>query len=131
MYFLFAGLPRFTSQPESSSVYKGNSAILNCEVNVDLAPFVRWEQDRQPVFLDDRVFKLPSGALIISNATDMDGGVYRCIIESGGTPKYSDEAELKILPGINLFFFKKEVKISPLIRKPKPTESKNAYKGNK
>lgn len=104
-YFLFAGLPRFTSQPESSSVYKGNSAILNCEVNVDLAPFVRWEQDRQPVFLDDRVFKLPSGALIISNATDLDGGLYRCIIESGGTPKYSDEAELKILPGIDLFLF--------------------------
>ncbi|KAM6257696.1 neogenin isoform 1-T1 [Porphyrio hochstetteri] len=93
-----AGLPRFTSQPESSSVSKGNSAILNCEVNVDLAPFVRWEQDRQPVFLDERVFKLPSGALIISNATDADGGVYRCIVESGGTPKYSDEAELKILP---------------------------------
>lgn len=102
---MFAGLPRFASQPESSSVYKGNSAILNCEVNVDLAPFVRWEQDRQPVFPDDRVFKLPSGALIISNATDTDGGLYRCIIESGGTPKYSDEAELKILPGINLFFF--------------------------
>ncbi|XP_069722849.1 neogenin isoform X4 [Phaenicophaeus curvirostris] len=93
-----AGLPRFTSQPEPSSVSKGNSAVLNCEVNVDLAPFVRWEQDRQPVFLDDRVFKLPSGALIISNATDGDGGLYRCIIESGGTPKYSDEAELKILP---------------------------------
>ncbi|NWQ78420.1 NEO1 protein, partial [Columbina picui] len=93
-----AGLPRFASQPESSSVYKGNSAILNCEVNGDLAPFVRWEQDRQPVFLDDRVWKLPSGALIISNATDTDGGLYRCIIESGGTPKYSDEAELKILP---------------------------------
>ncbi|XP_064933191.1 neogenin isoform X3 [Columba livia] len=95
---MVAGLPRFASQPESSSVYRGNSAILNCEVNVDLAPFVRWEQDRQPVFLDDRVFKLPSGALIISNATDTDGGLYRCIIESGGTPKYSDEAELKILP---------------------------------
>ncbi|XP_053933986.1 neogenin isoform X3 [Cuculus canorus] len=93
-----AGLPRFTSQPEPSSVSKGNSAVLNCEVNVDLAPFVRWEQDRQPVFLDDRVFKLPSGALIISNATDEDRGLYRCVIESGGTPKYSDEAELKILP---------------------------------
>lgn len=37
----------------------------------------------------------------------MDGGLYRCIIESGGTPKYSDEAELKIIPGINLFFFLK------------------------
>uniref|UniRef100_A0A8V0ZJ73 Neogenin n=1 Tax=Gallus gallus TaxID=9031 RepID=A0A8V0ZJ73_CHICK len=93
-----AGLPRFTSQPELSSVYKGNSAILNCEVNVDLAPFVRWEQDRQPLSLDDRVFKLPSGALLIGNATDTDGGFYRCVIESGGTPKYSEEAELKILP---------------------------------
>ncbi|NXJ10157.1 NEO1 protein, partial [Odontophorus gujanensis] len=93
-----AGLPRFTSQPEVTSVYRGNSAILNCEVNVDLAPFVRWEQDRQPLFPDDRVFTLPSGALIVGNATDTDGGFYRCVIESGGTPKYSEEAELKILP---------------------------------
>ncbi|XP_025062959.1 neogenin isoform X4 [Alligator sinensis] len=93
-----AGLPKFISQPESTSVYRGNSAILNCEVNADLVPFVRWEQARQPLFLDDRVFKLPSGALIISNATDGDEGLYRCIIESGGSPKYSDEAELKILP---------------------------------
>ncbi|XP_059570897.1 neogenin isoform X1 [Alligator mississippiensis] len=93
-----AGLPRFISQPESTSVYRGNSAILNCEVNADLVPFVRWEQARQPLFLDDRVFKLPSGSLIISNATDGDEGLYRCIIESGGSPKYSDEAELKILP---------------------------------
>ncbi|XP_042680483.1 neogenin [Centrocercus urophasianus] len=93
-----AGLPRFTSQPELSSVYKGNSAILNCEVNVDLAPFVRWEQERQPLVLDERVFKLPSGALLVGNATETDGGFYRCVIESGGTPKYSEEAELKILP---------------------------------
>ncbi|KAJ6664142.1 hypothetical protein lerEdw1_008357 [Lerista edwardsae] len=92
------GLPRFTSQPESASVYRGNSIILNCEVNADLAPFVRWELDHQPLFLDDRVFKLPSGALIVSNATDEDGGTYCCIIEIGGSPKYSDEAEIKVLP---------------------------------
>lgn len=65
---------------------------------------MRWEQDRQPLFLDDRIFTLPSGALIISNVTDGDGGLYRCVIESGGSPKYSDEAELKVLPGTNLFF---------------------------
>ncbi|XP_038178910.1 neogenin isoform X4 [Arvicola amphibius] len=95
-----AGLPRFTSQPEpSSSVYAGNSAILNCEVNADLIPFVRWEQNRQPLLLDDRVVKLPSGTLVISNVTEGDGGLYRCIVESGGPPKYSDEAELKVLPG--------------------------------
>nr|XP_028562401.1 neogenin [Podarcis muralis] len=93
-----AGLPRFISQPESASVYRGNSIVLNCEVNADLAPFVRWELDHEPLFLDDRVFKLPSGALIISNATDEDGGTYCCIIEIGGSPKYSDEAEIKVLP---------------------------------
>ncbi|XP_059953021.1 neogenin isoform X6 [Mesoplodon densirostris] len=93
-----AGLPRFSSQPEPSSVYVGNSAILNCEVNADLVPFVRWEQNRQPLLLDDRLTKLPSGTLVISNATEGDGGLYRCIVESGGPPKYSDEVELKVLP---------------------------------
>ncbi|XP_029420930.1 neogenin isoform X9 [Nannospalax galili] len=93
-----AGLPRFTSQPESSSVYAGNSAILNCEVNADLVPFVRWEQNRQPLLLDDRVVKLPSGTLVINNVTEEDGGLYRCIVESGGPPKYSEEAVLKVLP---------------------------------
>ncbi|XP_047592651.1 neogenin isoform X8 [Lutra lutra] len=105
-----AGLPRFASQPEPSSVYAGNSAVLNCEVNVDLVPFVRWEQNRRPLLLDDRVIKLPSGTLVISNATDGDGGLYRCIVESGGPPKYSDEAELKVLPDpeftSNLVFLK-------------------------
>ncbi|VFV41632.1 neogenin homolog 1 [Lynx pardinus] len=112
-----AGLPRFASQPEPSSVYAGNSAVLNCEVSVDLVPFVRWEQNRQPLPLDDRVIKLPSGTLVVSNATEGDGGLYRCTVESGGAPgegggppKYSDEAELKVLPDpeftSNLVFLK-------------------------
>lgn len=106
-YFFFSlfycpGLPRFASQPEPSSVYAGNSAVLNCEVSVDLVPFVRWEQNRQPLPLDDRVIKLPSGTLVVSNATEGDGGLYRCTVESGGPPKYSDEVELKVLPGIPL-----------------------------
>ncbi|XP_074248796.1 neogenin isoform X10 [Saimiri boliviensis] len=112
-----AGLPRFTSQPEPSSVYAGNSAILNCEVNADLVPFVRWEQNRQPLLLDDRVIKLPGGTLVIGNATEGDGGLYRCVVESGGPPKYSDEAELKVLPDpevtSNLVFLKQP---SPLVR---------------
>ncbi|XP_063099504.1 neogenin isoform X12 [Cavia porcellus] len=105
-----AGLPRFTSQPEPSSVYAGNSAVLNCEVNADLVPFVRWEQNRQPLLLDDRIIRLPSGTLVISNVTEGDGGLYRCLVESGGPPKYSDEAELKVLPDLeetaNLVFLK-------------------------
>ena len=71
---------------------------------------MRWEQNKQPLLLDDRVIKLPSGTLVISNATEGDGGLYRCMVESGGPPKYSDEAELKILPDLeitsNLVFLK-------------------------
>ncbi|XP_050165020.1 neogenin isoform X9 [Myiozetetes cayanensis] len=93
-----AGLPRFTSQPEPTAVPRGSSAVLNCEANADLAPFVRWEQDRQPVPLDQRVLQLPSGALVISNASDTDQGLYRCLLEGSGAPKYSDEAELRVLP---------------------------------
>lgn len=66
-----------------------------------MVPFVRWEQNRQPLLLDDRIVKLPSGTLVISNATEGDEGLYRCIVESGGPPKFSDEAELKVLQGIN------------------------------
>ncbi|XP_029430309.1 neogenin isoform X4 [Rhinatrema bivittatum] len=93
-----AGLPRFANQPEPASVYQGDSVVLNCEINADLVSFVRWEQDREPLFLDERVLKLPNGALVISNATESDGGTYRCMVENSGTPKYSDEAELKVLP---------------------------------
>ncbi|XP_053783470.1 neogenin isoform X8 [Desmodus rotundus] len=105
-----AGLPRFASQPEPSSVYVGSSAVLSCEVNADLAPFVRWERNREPLLLDDRVIKLPGGTLVVSNATEGDAGLYRCIVGSGGPPKYSDEAELKVLPDpevtSNLVFLK-------------------------
>ncbi|XP_069480708.1 neogenin isoform X3 [Ambystoma mexicanum] len=95
---MVAGLPRFASQPEPSSVHAGDSVVLNCEINTDLVPFVRWEQDRNPRPLDERVAKLPSGALVISNATRSDEGQYRCVAENVGTSKYSDEVELKVLP---------------------------------
>ncbi|NXP68054.1 NEO1 protein, partial [Chloropsis cyanopogon] len=93
-----AGLPRFTSQPEPTSVRRGGSAVLGCEVTAELAPLLRWERDRQPLAPDGRVLQLPGGALLISNASEADAGLYRCALDSAGTPKYSDEAELKVLP---------------------------------
>lgn len=70
---------------------------------------MKGEQHRQRL-LDDRVIKLSSGTLVVGNAIEGDGGIYHCIVESGGPPKYSDEAELKILPDLeitsNLVFLK-------------------------
>uniref|UniRef100_A0A672QXT0 Neogenin 1a n=1 Tax=Sinocyclocheilus grahami TaxID=75366 RepID=A0A672QXT0_SINGR len=93
-----AGIPRYLSQPEAASVQVGDSHMLNCEVNPDLVSFIRWEQNKEPVELDQRVFTLPSGALVISNATEADAGLYRCVIDNAGPTKTSEEAEIQILP---------------------------------
>lgn len=92
-----AGLPRFASQPEASSVYVGDSFVLSCDVSPELVPFVHWEQNRSLRELDDRISILSNGSLVISNANESDVGLYRCGVGSGAALKYSEEAEVKIL----------------------------------
>ncbi|XP_051234307.1 neogenin 1a isoform X4 [Dicentrarchus labrax] len=93
-----AGMPRFASQPSPATVHQGNSHVVPCEVNSDLVPFTRWEKDRQPLELSARLVQLPSGALVISNASEADAGLYRCLVENVGPSKSSDEAQLQIVP---------------------------------
>ncbi|CAF94545.1 unnamed protein product, partial [Tetraodon nigroviridis] len=92
------GTPRFTSQPTAATVHQGSSHVMPCEVNADLAPFARWEKDRQPLELGARLIQLPSGALVISNASEGDAGLYRCLLENVGSSKSSDEAQLHVVP---------------------------------
>ncbi|KAK7912565.1 hypothetical protein WMY93_012776 [Mugilogobius chulae] len=89
-------MPRFASQPTATSVRVGDSAVMICEVNSDLVPFSRWEKERQTVELSSRLVQLSSGALVISNASESDAGLYRCVVESGGTSKASEEAQLTV-----------------------------------
>uniref|UniRef100_A0A9J8AM66 Neogenin 1 n=1 Tax=Cyprinus carpio carpio TaxID=630221 RepID=A0A9J8AM66_CYPCA len=91
-----AGLPRFLSQPEGVSVRSGGTEMLSCEVTEELAPFTRWERDGRPVELDGRVIQLPSGALVISNGSQSDAGLYRCSIDGLGPAKTTDEAQLQV-----------------------------------
>ncbi|XDV17410.1 hypothetical protein PO909_023270 [Leuciscus waleckii] len=91
------GIPRFLSQPEAASVRVGDSHVMNCEVNPDLVSFIRWERNKEPVEQDQRVFALASGALVISNSSETDSGLYRCVIENAGPIKTSEEAHLHIL----------------------------------
>ncbi|XP_056223170.1 neogenin 1a isoform X14 [Seriola aureovittata] len=93
-----AGMPRFASQPAPTTVRLGDSQVMACEVNSDLVPFTRWEKDRQPLEPSTRLVQLPSGALVISNASEADAGLYRCMVENVGSSKSSDEAQLQILP---------------------------------
>lgn len=92
-------MPRFASQPSPAAVHLGSSQVMACEVNGDLVPFARWEKDRLPLEPSARLVQLPSGALVISNATEADAGLYRCLVENVGSSKASDEAQLQTLPG--------------------------------
>lgn len=96
--FAVAGMPRFASQPLPTAVYLGGSQVMACEVNSDLVAFTRWEKDRQPLQLSSKLIQLPSGALVISNASEVDAGLYRCLVENVGSSKSSDEAQLQTLP---------------------------------
>uniref|UniRef100_A0A3Q3VVC7 Uncharacterized protein n=1 Tax=Mola mola TaxID=94237 RepID=A0A3Q3VVC7_MOLML len=93
-----AGMPRFASQPTPATVHLGSSQVMACDVNSDLVPFARWEKDRQPLELSTRLVQLPSGALVFSNASEADAGLYRCLVENVGSSKSSDEAQLQIVP---------------------------------
>ena len=92
-------MPRFASQPSAATTHQGDNQVMACEVNSDLVPFTRWEKDRQPLELSTRLVQLPSGALAISNASEADAGLYRCLVENVGSSKSSDEAQLQIVPG--------------------------------
>nr|XP_015809126.2 neogenin 1a isoform X5 [Nothobranchius furzeri] len=93
-----AGIPRFTSQPSPASVHLGDSHVMACEVNTDLVPFTRWEKDRQQPELGARLIQLPNGALVISNASEADAGLYRCAVEPVGSSKFSEDAQLQTVP---------------------------------
>ncbi|KAJ8249260.1 hypothetical protein GJAV_G00232900 [Gymnothorax javanicus] len=92
-----AGQPRFSSQPEAASVRLGDSVVLPCDVNPDLAPFARWERNKEPLDLGRRLVLLPSGGLLLSNASESDAGAYRCVLENLGPAKASEEAQLLVL----------------------------------
>ncbi|XP_024152167.1 neogenin 1a isoform X6 [Oryzias melastigma] len=93
-----AGSPRFSSQPSAATVHVGDSQVLACEVNSDLVQFTHWERDRRPLEPSARMIQLPSGALVISNASEADAGLYRCVVENVGPAKASDEAQLQTVP---------------------------------
>lgn len=92
-------MPRFSSQPEAGLVRHGDSHVFLCDIIQDLVGFSRWELNKQPLALDHRLLQLPSGALVVSNASDADAGSYRCVVETGGVVKSSDEVELKVIAG--------------------------------
>uniref|UniRef100_A0A8C7ZUR9 Neogenin 1 n=1 Tax=Oryzias sinensis TaxID=183150 RepID=A0A8C7ZUR9_9TELE len=93
-----AGTPRFSSQPSATTVHVGDSQLMACDINSDLVQFTHWEKDRRPLEPNAQMIQLPSGALVISNASEADAGLYRCVVENVGPAKASEEAQLQTVP---------------------------------
>uniref|UniRef100_A0A8C7ZUN1 Neogenin 1 n=1 Tax=Oryzias sinensis TaxID=183150 RepID=A0A8C7ZUN1_9TELE len=92
------GTPRFSSQPSATTVHVGDSQLMACDINSDLVQFTHWEKDRRPLEPNAQMIQLPSGALVISNASEADAGLYRCVVENVGPAKASEEAQLQTVP---------------------------------
>uniref|UniRef100_A0A452IRT6 Ig-like domain-containing protein n=1 Tax=Gopherus agassizii TaxID=38772 RepID=A0A452IRT6_9SAUR len=72
----------FLVEPVDTLSVRGAFIILNCSAYCEPSPKIEWKKDGTFLNLvsDDRRQLLPNGSLLINNG---DGGLYRCVIESG------------------------------------------------
>ncbi|XP_060069782.1 hemicentin-1-like [Ylistrum balloti] len=63
-----------------TKVIRGRTTVLNCPANGIPQPNIEWQKNGRVMIFTDRVVLLDEGRqLKISNATDSDRGMYRCI----------------------------------------------------
>ncbi|KAI1889408.1 hypothetical protein AGOR_G00162570 [Albula goreensis] len=92
------GPPRLSGQVGPVSVQQGQSEVMACGVDPELAALVHWEHQGERVQLSRRLVQLDSAALLVSNASVADAGHYRCTVNINGLSKTSDEVLLQVLP---------------------------------
>lgn len=111
--FFFLTFPtgplRFLSQTESVTAFVGDTVLLKCEVIGEPMPAIHWQKNQQdlaPGLGDSRLVVLPSGALQISRIQPGDMGIYRCSARNPASSRTGNEAEVRILSGTAVLFFK-------------------------
>ncbi|XP_074534308.1 neuronal cell adhesion molecule isoform X11 [Halichoeres trimaculatus] len=74
---------RILKQPEYKVVQRGRSAVFQCKVKHDptLPPVMTWLKDDGEL-PDDERFEVGADSLTITDVTEMDAGVYTCIMNT-------------------------------------------------
>lgn len=94
----------FRDQPQDLDAAVGLKAILHCKPpHGEPDPEIRWEKDRSPVVLDDRVKVDKHGSLSISDARKDDSGTYQCIAANIAGERESRPARLSIKGDLDLW----------------------------
>ncbi|KAM4599675.1 inactive tyrosine-protein kinase 7 [Fundulus diaphanus] len=72
---------RFKVEPENTTVYQGQTAVLHCQASSDPKPHIHWMvKDKALDFTrNSRIQKMPNGSLIIRDVTTDDTGRYTCV----------------------------------------------------
>jgi len=75
--------PEFISNPRNSTVIRGQNVTLECEVNGNPAPDVRWTKDEDAVNLAHARINVSltgnTSSLTIVSLVQADQGLYRCV----------------------------------------------------
>jgi len=75
--------PEFISNPENSTVIKGQNGNLQCKVYGNPLPDVRWTKDGEAVNIADQRINVSStgntSSFKISSVVRADQGLYRCV----------------------------------------------------
>ncbi|XP_028278487.1 inactive tyrosine-protein kinase 7 isoform X2 [Parambassis ranga] len=72
---------RFKVEPDNTTVYQGQTAILHCQATGDPEPHIHWMvKDKTLDLTKNRRFqKMPNGSLVITDVTTDDTGRYTCV----------------------------------------------------
>uniref|UniRef100_A0A8C4QKB9 Inactive tyrosine-protein kinase 7 n=1 Tax=Eptatretus burgeri TaxID=7764 RepID=A0A8C4QKB9_EPTBU len=88
-----AVFPAFTTEPQNTTVYHGNPAILHCQASGQPQPSIQWNvrgQILDPARPHDRIILLPNGSLIVHNVVPNDMGRYTCIAGNSCSIKHRE-----------------------------------------
>ncbi|KAM7409061.1 hypothetical protein PAMA_002664 [Pampus argenteus] len=95
----------FKVEPEITTVYQGNTAILHCQATGDPEPHIHWVVKDKMVDItkNQRFQKMPNGSLVITDVTTDDTGRYTCV--AGNSCSIKDRvAQLYVVdkPALNM-----------------------------
>ena len=86
--------PEFTSSPDNTTAREGQNVTLNCTVNGNPTPVVRWTKDSEALDIpaDQRLsvsFTSHTSSLIIASVVKADQGLYRCVANNSANTSTS------------------------------------------
>lgn len=105
--------PTIVTPPQDSSVLRGGTVRLFCQVAASRRFLIRWTKNGANIsktgsrisHKSDKFHSVITQTLVISNASDSDSGQYRCIVKNRKGPISSKPAGLTVKSRLLILFY--------------------------